>query len=60
MTSGDLHQLLEAAQEGGLQRFLFHHMGHLTPGEWTVISETCGTRWNPRTSSWRPADMPVM
>ena len=60
MPAGDLRQLLEAAQEGGLQRFLFHHMGHLTPGEWTVISETCGSRWNPRTSSWRPADMPVM
>ena len=60
MPAGDLRQLLEAAQEGGLQRFLFHHMGHLTPGEWTVISETCGSRWNPRTSSWRPPDMPVM
>ena len=47
-------------REGGLQRFLFHHMGHLTPGEWTVISEICGTRWNPRASSYRPADMPVM
>ena len=60
MSAGDLRQLLLAAKEGGLQRFLFHHMGHLTPAEWTVISEVCGQRWKPGTSSYQPADMPVM
>ena len=60
MSAGDLRQLLEASRDAGLQRFLFHHQGHLTAGEWTVISEICGTRWNPRKSSYHPADMPVM
>ena len=60
MSAADLRQLLEAARAGGLERFLFHHMGHLTPAEWTVISETCGQRWDPMKSSYKPADMPVM
>lgn len=56
MSARDLKLLLEAAREAGLQRFLYHHQGNLTAGEWTVISEMCGTRWNPRKSSYRPLD----
>lgn len=60
MSARDLKQLLEASAEAGLQRFLYHHQGNLTAGEWTVISELCGTRWDPRKSSYRPADMLVL
>jgi hypothetical protein len=60
MPPGQLRQLLRAAQEAGLQRFLYHHHGNLTPGEWTVISELCGTPWNPLESDYRPLDMMVL
>lgn len=60
MSARDLKLLLEASAEAGLQRFLYHHQGNLTAGEWTVISERCGTRWDPRKSSYRPADMLVL
>jgi hypothetical protein len=32
-----LCRILLAAQDAGLQRFLYHHQGNLTVGEWTVI-----------------------
>jgi hypothetical protein len=51
MPPGQLRQLLRVAEQAGLQRFLYHHHGNLTPGEWTVISELCGTPWNPLESS---------
>jgi hypothetical protein len=57
MPARDLRLLLEAARGAGLQRFLYHHQGNLTPGEWTVMSEMCGRRWDARTSPYRPADM---
>ena len=60
MSAGDLRQLLLAAEEAGLQRFLYHHQGNLTAGEWVVISELCGKRWNPRQSEYQPADMLVL
>jgi hypothetical protein len=45
MTAGDLHRILEASANAGLQRFLFHNHGHLTTAEWSVISHWCGTPW---------------
>ena len=60
MSGRDLRLLLQAAQSAGLQRFLYHHHGNLTEGEWTVISEICGTRWEPRQSNYRPPDMMVL
>jgi hypothetical protein len=49
-TPHDLDRLLEAAQRAGLRRFLYHHHGNLTPGEWAVISARCGRPWQTTTS----------
>lgn len=60
MTAGHLRQLLVTAQEAGLQRFLYHHQGNLTAGEWAVISDLCGEAWQPLTSAYQPADELVL
>jgi len=60
MSPGDLQQILQAAGDAGLERFLYHHQGNLTPGEWTVISEMCGKRWNPLKSTFEPPDKMVL
>jgi hypothetical protein len=60
MPPGQLRQLLQVAEQAGLQRFLYHHHGNLTPGEWTVMSEICGTPWNPLKSDYMPLDMMVL
>ena len=49
-TPHDLDRMLEAAQGAGLRRFLYHHHGNLTPGEWAVISARCGQPWQSTTS----------
>jgi len=49
-TAHDLDRLLEAASRAGLRRFLYHHHGNLTPGEWAVISARCGKPWQSTTS----------
>lgn len=49
-TAHDLDRMLEAASRAGLRRFLYHHHGNLTPGEWAVISARCGTPWQSTTS----------
>jgi len=54
MPAGQLRQLLQAAEAAGLRRFLYHHHGNMTAGEWTVISGLCGTPWRPRVSSYHP------
>ena len=56
MSAGHLRQLLGAAQGAGLQRFLYHHQGNLTPGEWAVMSALCGEPWQPLTSDYQPPD----
>jgi hypothetical protein len=60
MSARDLKLMLESARDAGLQRFLYHHQGNLTAGEWTVISDLCGTRWDPRKSDYQPADLLVL
>ena len=60
MSADDLRQLLTAAQKSGLQRFLYHHHGNLTSGEWSVISEMCGKPWRPLESNYQPPDMLVL
>ena len=60
MPPGQLRQLLKVAEQAGLQRFLYHHHGNLTAGEWSVISELCGTPWNPLQSNYQPLDMMVL
>ncbi|MBI3974255.1 MAG: hypothetical protein HY332_23500 [Chloroflexi bacterium] len=49
-TPHDLDRTLEAASRAGLRRFLYHHHGNLTPGEWAVISARCGQPWEATTS----------
>ena len=60
MSADDLCRLLEAGRSAGLERFLYHHHGNLTSGEWVVMSELCGRRWDPRTSAYCPADQIVL
>jgi len=60
MSSRDLKLLLDAAGAAGLQRFNYHHQGNLSAGEWTVLSDKCGTRWDPRTSDYEPPDELVL
>jgi hypothetical protein len=60
MPPGDLRRLLRAAESAGLRRFLYHHHGNLTAGEWSVISELCGAPWQPLTSDYRPPDATVL
>jgi hypothetical protein len=49
-TAHDLDRMLEAAASAGLRRFLYHHHGNLTPGEWAVISARCGRPWQTTTN----------
>ncbi|MDA0745822.1 MAG: hypothetical protein O2954_04840 [bacterium] len=60
MNAGHLKQMLESARAAGLKRFLYHHHGNLTPGEWTVISTLCGTPWCPLESDYTPPDRHVL
>ena len=60
MSARDLQMLLDTAEAAGLQRFNYHHQGNLSPGEWVVISNKCGTRWDPRTSAYEPPDELVL
>lgn len=56
MTAGDLHRILTASQQAGLQRFLFHNHDHLTAAEWCVISRLCGAEWDENPAGyWPPA-----
>ena len=55
--AGDLRRILQASAGAGLKRFLYHNHGHLTPAEWSVISEMCGEKWQgPEKSGYRPPD----
>ena len=60
MSARDLKMLLDAADAAGLRRFNYHHQGNLSAGEWIVISDKCGTRWDPRNSGWAPPDQLVL
>ena len=60
MSARDLKMLLDAAEAAGLRRFNYHHQGNLSPGEWLVISDKCGTRWDPRKSDYEPPDELVL
>ncbi|MGH2370410.1 MAG: hypothetical protein ACRDI2_19725, partial [Chloroflexota bacterium] len=74
-TPHDLDRMLAAAERAGLRRFLYHHHGNLTPGEWAVISARCGHPWQSTTSprptldrapaahempGYYPPDLPVL
>ena len=58
MTSGDLQRILEASEEAGLKRFLYHNHTHLTAAGWAVISRMCGTPWSEDPEGYWPPDTP--
>lgn len=60
MSARDLLMLLQAAESAGLKRFLYHHHGNLSAGEWAVISRLCGTPWRALESGYHPPDMAVL
>ena len=51
--AAQLRQLVRAARAAGLQRFLYHHQGNLTAGEWAVLSE----EWEHRLYAERDLDV---
>ena len=59
MSAADLRRLLLAAQEAGLRRFVYHYHWDLTAGEWAVMSELCGARWDSLSSAYQPPDEPL-
>jgi hypothetical protein len=60
ISAGDLRRMLRAAEAAGLQRFVYHHAGNLTAGEWAVMSEMCGRPWRPLESKYKPPDQMVL
>ncbi len=60
MPASHLRMLIRASREAGLHRLLYHHQGNLTPAEWAVLSEECGTPWDPRASDYVPPDELVL
>jgi hypothetical protein len=60
MSARDLLMLLQSAESAGLKRFLYHHHGNLSAGEWAVISRFCGQPWRALESSYHPPDMAVL
>ena len=59
--AGELLRVLEASRDVGLKRFLYHHHGNLTPGEWSVMSGLCGKPWRPDPhGGYRPPDADVL
>ena len=55
-----LARILDVSARAGLRRFIYHHQGNLTAGEWVVISERCGRRWDPRASWYQPSDQLIL
>ncbi|MEE3235081.1 MAG: hypothetical protein VX294_13000 [Candidatus Latescibacterota bacterium] len=60
MPAIDLERLIESAAEAGLERFLYHHHGNLTAGEWSVMSERCGRPWVGSSGQYSPPDEAVL
>ena len=46
MQARDLHGILTASRQAGLNRFLYHPEPDFGAAEWTVISSLCGNRWD--------------
>ena len=55
MPARDLAGILNASQDAGAQRFLFHPDPDPSPSEWSVISGLCGAQWRQsRDGYWPP------
>ena len=56
----DFRRLLDAIKEGGVRQVVYHNYSHLTPGEWSMLSEISGTAWRPGSgtqSGYEPPDL---
>jgi len=56
ISAGDLHRILSAARDVGLERFLYHSHTHLSEGEWAVLSSLCGEPWLDGKPGYVPPD----
>ena len=56
ISAADLHRILVAAREAGLQNFLYHNHCHLTGSEWAVVSNLCGEPWYDGKPGYHPPD----
>ena len=56
MPARDLNGILQASQEAGLKRFVFHPDPELGAPEWHVISRMCGNPWEEQVSPYWPSD----
>ena len=56
VTAGDVGRILDASAAAGLRRFVYHHHGNLTPGEWAAITRRCGVPWQ---SVVLPSNQPI-
>lgn len=50
----DLHGILTASQEAGLQRFLYHPEPDFGSAEWRLISSMCGEMWDEDATGYWP------
>lgn len=56
MPARDLAGILRATQAAGGTRFLFHPDPDPGPGEWTIITQMCGTPWRQSRGGYWPPD----
>ena len=55
MPTRELRSILEASQEAGLQRFLYHPEPDFGASEWLVISSMCGKVWDEDPAGYWPS-----
>jgi len=58
MPARDLHGILAASEQAGLERFLFHPDPDLGVPEWRVISHLCGETYREDRDGYWPSDTP--
>jgi len=56
MTARDLQGILQASQDAGAKRFLFHPEPAINAPAWHVLSRMCGNPWRQETSDYWPED----
>jgi len=55
MPTRELRGILEASQEAGLQRFLYHPEPDFGASEWLLISSMCGKTWDEDPAGYWPS-----
>jgi hypothetical protein len=56
MGARDLAGILQATEQAGGRRFLFHPDPHPSAGEWSVLSAHCGNPWRQSVDGYWPPD----